>query len=329
MDSVVVTYAPADEPRALIDETLGPLAKLRYLDDVPQAERAEVLAGATVIIAFHPAKELAPEEFAHLAHAKLVQFLTAGVDFIPFDLLPEGVTAACNRGGYAPQMGEHALAMAFAAAKRLLPEHRELARDNFNQFIPNRMLGGGVCGILGFGGAGKATARLMRALDMRIMAISRTGRTDEPVDFIGGPEALDQVLEAADVLVVVAPLTIHTKGMIGAAELDRMKDTAIIVNLARGEIIDEEALYNHLKAHPRFTACIDAWWVEPVRHGRFAMGFPFLELPNVIGSPHNSASILGGSKYAMRQILDNVRRVLRGEPPQMLIGPDDRPPEPE
>ena len=110
--------------------------------------------------------------------ARLIQFMIAGVDFIPLGELPEGVPVATNGGGYAESMAEHALAMALAAAKRLILEHENLKRGQFNQFTRNRMLAGGVCGIFGFGGIGAATARLMHGIGMRVHAINRHGRTD-------------------------------------------------------------------------------------------------------------------------------------------------------
>lgn len=310
--------------RALIEESLDGVADAVFLREIAPDARAAALGDADVLLARNTARELRPGELALLTRVRLVQFLSAGVDFVPFKDFPAGVPIATNRGAFAEPMAEHALGMALAAAKRLLVEQANLARGEFNQFVPNRMLAGGVCGIFGFGGIGVATARLMRAVGMTVHAINRRGASDEPVEWIGTPDQLDKLLAAADVFVISTPLTRATERLIGARELGLMKTDAILINLARGEIIDEGALYRHLAANPRFTACIDAWWIEPVRHGAFRMDHPFLSLPNVIGSPHNSASVRGWREVALQRALVNCRRVFAGETPQHLIGPEER-----
>ncbi|MGH7210745.1 MAG: 2-hydroxyacid dehydrogenase [Acetobacteraceae bacterium] len=298
-------------------------AEVAYLPDIDTPARASVLGQATVLLSRNTDNDLHEGEAALLGGVRLVQFMTAGVDYIRLSALPADVPVASNGGAYAAPMAEHALAMAFAASKRLLAEHANLARGAFNQSVPNRMLAGGVCGILGFGGIGRATARLAKGIGMRVHAINRRGAGDEAVEWMGTPDRLNELLAASDLLVICAPLTHATCNLIGAAELACMKEDAILVNLARGEIIEEAAMYEHLRAHPRFTACIDAWWVEPVRHGQFRMDHPFLELPNVIGSPHNSAQ--GGPRDAgLRAALANCRRALRGEAPLHLIGTAER-----
>ena len=322
--NVVVTYAMEARGRSVVADELAGIAQAVWLPDLDNTERAAALRGADAVLA-RTTRELHPGEIALLRGTKLLQFVTAGIDHVPLAELPEGVPVAANGGAYAEPMAEHAMAMALAAAKRLLIEHAALARGEFNQFARNRMLAGGVCGILGFGGIGVAVARLARAIGMRVHAINRRGRSDEPTDWIGAPDQLDALLAASDLLVICTPLTPATAGMLASAQLARMQPDAIVVNVARGEIIDEAALFAHLQAHPHFTACIDAWWGEPVRHGTFRMDHPFLSLPNVIGSPHNSAAAIAASGSAgLRRALGNVKRALAGAAPLHLVGPQDR-----
>ena len=323
-DTLVVTFDQEPKGRPIIADALGGAAEVIYLTDLDDQARAAALRHATAILGRNTAKELQPHEPELIENAKLIQFINAGIDFVPLGVFPAGIPIASNGGAYAEPMAEHALAMVLAAAKRLLVEHEALTRGEFNQGKRNRTLAGRTCGILGFGGIGVATARLMRALGMKIHAINRRGASDEPTDWIGTPDRLDTMLAAADVLIVCTPLTPQTLGRIGARELGLMKPDAIVANLARGEIIDDAALFAHLQAHPRFTACIDAWWVEPVRHGTFRMDHPFMTLPNVIGSPHNSASVPGTGETGLRRAVANIRRALAGETPLYLVGTDER-----
>ena len=318
---LVVTYPLTERSRAIVAEELGDTAEAIYLVDLVPADRAHALGRAGAVLAHDTSKELRPDEILLIRNARLLQFTAAGVDWVPTRDLPRELPVAANKGGGAEPMSEHIVALALAAAKRLFIEHANLKRGEFNQGSANRMLRGGV---LGFGNVGVATARLMRAFGMKIHAINRRGASDEPTDWIATADFLDDMLRAADVLVISAALTTATEGLIGARELGLMKENATLINVARGEIIDEGALYAHLVAHPHFFAGIDAWWVEPVRHGRFAMGHRFLDLPNVIGSPHNSA---GGGAWRdeyLRRAVRNCRRAILGETPRNLIGPDER-----
>jgi phosphoglycerate dehydrogenase-like enzyme len=321
---LAVTFEVKDSLRSIISEAVAGIADIRYLADLDGTERQNTLQSADVLLARNTAKELRPGEASLLRRARLIQFLSAGIDYIPLRDLPAEIPLASNGGGYAQPMAEHALAMALAAAKRLLTEHQKMAQGQFNQFTPNKMLAGEICGFFGFGGYGIATARLMRCLGMRIHAINRRGGTDEPVDWIGTPDRLSEMMAASDVLVISAPLTRATEKVIGAHELSLMKDDAILINLARGEIVDEFALYDHLRSKPRFTACLEAWWIEPVRHGGFRLNRPFLQLPNVIASPHNSASVPNASETALRHAIANCRRALLGETPWHLVRPEER-----
>ncbi len=295
-------------------EVLGDDAELVYTCELDEAGRREALRRAEVLLAWDLPPEIPDGALADAPHLKLVQLLSAGVDAVDFSAIPERLIVASNAGAYAGAMSEHVMAMMLSLAKRLPQRHAALAAGRFDKWEPALVLDGAVCGILGFGGIGIATARLMRAFGARIYAVNRDGRTDEPVEFAGTIADLDQVLAAADMLLVSLPLTLSTRGLLGKREFSLMKPAGILVNVARGAIIDQAALYEHLRANPQFSAGIDTWWEEPAGEAPFHTDYPFFELPNVLGSPHNS-SIVSGTMLAAAQIAArNVSRYLRNDP---------------
>ena len=315
---IIVTYK-VNTPRRSQFKSLFPKERVCFLTDFPDEDRERELAAAEVLMSWNPARELKPKEFGRLARLRMVQLLSAGADHVPFRELPREALIASNAGAYSEPIAEHVLAMALALAKNLFPEHLELSQGEFSQAMKNTMLRGSVCGILGFGGIGKAAARLMRSLGLKVHAINTSGRTDEEVNFIGTLRDLRTVLAASDVLVISLPLTKATRGLIGKRELDLMKPNAILVNVARGDIIDEHALFDHLVSNPHFRAGIDAWWFEPFGQGRFRTRYPFFTLPNVLGSPHNSAIVPGINEEGTRLAAENVKRFLAGEPVRGVV----------
>jgi phosphoglycerate dehydrogenase-like enzyme len=320
---VAVSYPVDDDFRRVNAGVLAGEAGLVFTHDLPPGERAGALRDAEALLAWDLPAELPAGALRGAARLRFAQLLNAGVDSVDFSGFPEGLTVASNAGAYAGPIAEHVMAMTLSLAKRLPQRHAALAAGRFEKWLPSLVLDGAVCGILGFGGIGIATARLMRAFGARIHALNRTGETSEPVEFLGTLAELDRVLAAADVLVVSLPLTRATRELIGARELSLMKPAAILVNVARGAIIDQAALYEHLRAHPDFSAGIDTWWHEPAGGEPFHTGYPFFALPNIIGSPHNSSIVPGIMLSAARVAAGNVLRYLRGEKVTGLVRRSD------
>ncbi len=322
---VAVTFPVRPEDRATFEATLAGVARVAFLAELDHDGRAGRLAEAEVLLSWLWGSEIRPEERELLGRVRFVQLLSAGADGVPFADIPPHIEVAGNVGAYAEPMAEHALAMALALAKRLPLRHAEMVRGEFRHFAFSRTLDGAVCGILGYGGIGRAVARLLRAFGARIHAVNTSGRTadPEPVEFLGTLEDLDAVLAASDVLVIALPLTRGTRGLIGRRELELMKPDAILVNVARGAVVEEEALFDHLSAHPEFIAGLDVWWREPLHQGEFRVDHPFFDLPNVLGSPHNSALVPGSLEAAARHAAQNVARYLRDEPVAGVVRRED------
>jgi phosphoglycerate dehydrogenase-like enzyme len=107
--------------------------------------------------------------------------------------------------------------------------------------------------------------------------------------------------------------------MIGREELNEMKKDAILINVARGEVIEQEALYKHLLENREFKVGIDTWWEEPVSHGAFRLKYPFFNLPNVIGSPHIADMVPGTMLTATKLAVENIKNHLRGKKIQGVL----------
>ena len=311
--TVAVSYPVDGEFTQINHEVLGGSARVVFLQGRPDGECREIIRQADVLIGWHLSQELPAGVLQDSPRLRFVQLLSAGADAVDFSALPQRLTLASNVGAYAEPMAEYVMAMTLALARRLPQRHADLAGGEFRMWDRVLTLDGAACAILGFGGIGKATARLMRAFGARIHGINSSGHTDEPVDFIGTLADLDRVLAAADVLVIALPLTNATRGLIGARELGLMKPAAILVNVGRAAIVDEGALYGRLRDQPEFCAGIDTWWQEPGPQSGFSTRYPFFELPNLLGSPHNSGVTDGALQAGARRAAGNVRRFLRGE----------------
>src|SRR2546430_1499482 len=166
--NIVVTYNATAEQQALLLEVLGDVASLTFLTELAPPQRDQVLEEATILISWNFPREIQLQDYPRLRRVLFIQLLSAGAVHMPFADLPPRILVASNPGAYAAPMAEHVMAMTLALAKRLLIEHQKLKNGEFDQFTPNRMLSGMTAGILGFGGIGRATARLMRAFGVRI-----------------------------------------------------------------------------------------------------------------------------------------------------------------
>ncbi len=185
-------------------------------------------------------------------------------------------------------------------------------------------LAGKTLGILGFGHIGEALAKRARAFDMRVCAIRTRAQQHPPdgVDFIGGPERLDEVLRSADYLAITLSLSDATRNMLDARKLALMKPAAMLINVARAEIVEEAALYEALKSGRLAGAALDVWYRYPQAPGPAAPASKeFQALSNVIMTPHISGWTEGMIEARTRLIVENIERVARGAVPLNAIAP--------
>ena len=274
------------------------------------------------LLSFIPKLRTMNSYISKLPKLKLIQTLSAGVDLLDFNQIPDNITVCSNAGAFALPVAEHAVSMAMALSKNLLSNHLKMKNGVFDQRSPSIKLEGKMAGVLGYGGIGREIGRLCRGIGMELQVISRKP-VSENVSFSGNLDSLDRVLQSSDFVFISLPLNRYTKNLITSDKLKKMKKDAILVNVARAAIINEQDLYNHLRENPEFKAGIDVWWQEPITTGKYEMKYPFLDLPNVIGSPHNSGIVPEIDINAFMSALKNVELWMKTGKPHNIVRRED------
>ena len=277
---VVVWDGTGEKPARLAETTFW----------VPQVEDSEDLPG----------------KFAALPKLEVMQLTSAGVEDI-VEHLPEGVTLCNARGVHGSSVAELVLTLILASQRRLpyfLDAQREGRWDlvEADDLVDKRVV------ILGAGDLGDQTARRLRAFDAEPVLVASSAR-----DGIHGIDELPVLLPDADVVVVTLPLTPETTGLVDAAFLARMPDGALLVNVARGKVVDTDALLVELTSG-RLRAALDVVEPEPL-----PAGHPLWQAPNLILTPHAAGHVKAAGPRAFALVADQLRRFVSGEELQNVI----------
>ena len=237
-----------------------------------------------------------------------IHTITTGVDYVIHQpSLRKDILISCSRGIHVPQMSEMAL-LFMLALNRNLPQFIRNQDAKVWERWPTKLLYQKKVGILGIGAIGEEIARKCKVFGMTVFGIDAVKRKVDAVDYFYGPEDLLTVVREVDYFIIVVPNIPQTRKMIGAEVLSSMKPSAFLINIGRGEVVDEEVLIRHLKSGRIAGAALDAFWAEPLPEDH-----PFWGMKNVILTPH----VGGMSEFCVDQVLgifeENLRRFLKGE----------------
>ena len=268
------------------------------------------LPGAEVLLGWSFAAGDVAHAFDRADRLRWIQWGGAGVDAALFPALVESdVTLTNVRGVFDQAMAEYTLGMILAFAKDFRRTDT-LQREREWRHRLTEPVAGTKALVVGAGSIGRAIARALRAAGIEVEGVGRTARDGDP-DFgrVHGNEGLDRALGAADWVVLIAPLTAHTRGMFDATRFAAMKPTARFFNLGRGALVDEPAMIEALGSGVIAGAGLDVFAEEPL-----PASSPLWGMENVVVSPHMSGDFHGHKAVMAQVFIENFRRFRAGEP---------------
>jgi phosphoglycerate dehydrogenase-like enzyme len=312
----VISRAPAwVMPRRFVDGLRSAFPQHTFLDAWDRQTIDALLP--EVDVAFTPFVDRDP--FSSATRLRWVQVPAVGVDNLLYPAMIESRVVITNaRGVRARAMAEHVLGVTIALARHFHTAVRNQvahvwAQDQLEgpDTTAVRTLQGCRLGMVGLGSIGVEVARLAVAFGLRVSAVRR--RTDiaapDGVDEVMPPDRLDDLLAISDVVVLAPPLTSATRAMIGRHELSLMKRDALLINIGRGALVDDEALVDALKGGGLGGAALDVFAKEPL-----SPESPYWDLPNVLITPHTSGAMIDYWTPLVALFSENLRRFQSGQP---------------
>ncbi len=286
--------------------------------DLDTPEFYEAAAQAEYYLGF--ARRMGNDFFRAAPNLKLVQLTSAGYDQVDPEAARKAKVPVSNNGcANAIAVAEHAMMLMLAVYKRVVQFHNHIVAGNWRvgntADVRVHEISGATLGIVGLGNIGKKVARRAKAFDMKVQYYDIKRLTEDQEDTLGVRFVLfDELLRTSDVVSLHVPLDDTTRKLIGARELALMKPESILVNTCRGPVVDEDALYDTLKANKIFGAGLDVMVEEPPqpKHRLFS-------LPNVIFTPHTAGPTWENYIARFRNGFDNIQRVAAGREPLWVV----------
>jgi D-3-phosphoglycerate dehydrogenase / 2-oxoglutarate reductase len=295
-------------PLALETWQAAPDVQVDYRPDLPYAEILPI-AGAYHALVTRSETDVTRELIDAATQLKVIARAAVGIGNIDVDYATEkGILVINTPGKNTNSAAELTLGLLLAAMRKIVPAHRRMEEHGWERHqFSGRELAGKTLGIIGLGNVGHRVARFAQGFEMEVLAYDPYIADDAFERCHAHKMELDDLIEQADVVTVHVPLNAETRNLIDAGHLARMKDGVVILNAARGGIINEEALLAALRSGKVGAAGIDTWSTEPPPRN------PFVDLPNVVMTPHIGASTLEAQLRIAASISEQTLRALRDE----------------
>jgi phosphoglycerate dehydrogenase-like enzyme len=284
---------------------------VEFIEENSLAARAALIRDSDIV--FVMAAPMPKELLGEARHLRLIQKLGAGLDRIDLDFCrAQGIGVARLQAGNSVPVAEHTILLMLATYRQLPQIDRRTRAGTWNKEDArgtHQSLQHKKVGLVGFGAIGKEVAKRLRAFNVEILYYDPIRATAQVEQDFGVTYAdLDSLLREADIVSLHLPLMAQTKNIIDAKRIAAMKPSAVLINCARGGLVDEAALADALKSGRLFGAGIDAFSQEP------PVDNPLLALDNTVVTPHLAGATLDNFALVIARSVENARAVLRGEP---------------